>query len=151
MGDLQFKTVQVAVTVIQSGQKILTVYNPKWGSFTLPMTKRRQWQDPSADNGTRDEEWADAAARAAAEWLGRTFGDFPEPLLEIADFQQSDREGTWKWFRLMVFRILLDRQERLVDGAIAEWLADDEFQPNRRPISDTARHVIAELKLHDLL
>jgi hypothetical protein len=33
----------VAVTVITRGQQILAVYNPDWGDFTLPMTKRRVW------------------------------------------------------------------------------------------------------------
>src|SRR5437868_6979168 len=40
--------VDVAVTVIARGALLLAVYNPSWGAFTLPMTKRRQFHpEPS--------------------------------------------------------------------------------------------------------
>ena len=59
----------VAVAMIKNGEHILAVYNDKWSSFTLPMTKLRQWEDPNTTAGKRIEAWHDAAIRAVQNGL----------------------------------------------------------------------------------
>jgi hypothetical protein len=93
--------------------------------------------------GDHEERWIEAAARAAAEWLGRTCE--PEFLDEFGEWQQSDRDGIWKRYNLQCFRVPVEDEPRLVAGAIAEWLTPADFL-SRLPISPTARHVIAKLK-----
>lgn len=147
MGNHQFPMVDVAVTVIMHGKYFLAVYNRDWGAFTLPMTKRRRYEDPNVEGGIREEEWVHAASRAAAEWTGRTSTSGPKVLLEIAEFRQGDRDGKWKRYHFQVFLLPLDEKPSLVPGAIAEWLTPDDFlNKNRQPISPTARHLIQELK-----
>jgi hypothetical protein len=86
----------------------------------------------------------DAAARAAAEWLGRTCD--PEPLLDDpGEFQQSDRDGTWRRYHFQAFRVPVKGHPDLVPGAVGEWLTPDEFL-TRRPISPTARQLIGKLQ-----
>src|SRR3990170_4145042 len=98
----QFEEVDVAAVLIEQGERILAVYNPQWMTFTLPMTKRRRWTDPKIPPAHREEEWVDAAARAAAEHLGKTITRL-KFRKDIAKFQQSDREGTWKRYHIQVF------------------------------------------------
>jgi len=140
--------VDVAATLITHGDRILAVYNPKWGSFTLPMSKRRSWENVAAkEKAVTIEDWEDTAVRAAAEWLGCTVTQKPEFLLEAAEFQQSDRDAKWKRYRLQAFKVTVD-DPAAVQGGNCEWLSVDELlDENRRPISPTARYVIAELRL----
>jgi hypothetical protein len=139
-----FALLEVAVTLITEDQRILAVYNANWAAFTLPMTKRRAWRDPRAPKQLHAEEWLDAAARAAAEWLGRTC--VPEFVFDDkGDYQQSDRDGTWKRYHFQVFRLRLQEEPKLVNGAVTEWLTAAEFL-DRRPISNTARYLIKRLQ-----
>lgn len=145
----EFPLLDVAVTLIVQGGRILAVYNPAWGSFTLPMTKRREWYDPKVPKSRHAEDWLDAAARAGAEWLGSTCS--PELLFEDnGDYQQSDRDGQWKRYHFQVFRLSIEGEPRLATGAIAEWLKPAEFF-ERRPISPTARYLIGKLQEENLL
>jgi hypothetical protein len=141
--------VDVVATLVMKADRILAVYNDKWGSFTVPMTKRRSWEDASAEKGVeRVEEWEDAAIRAAAEWMGRTTTKRPEFLSEVGEFQQSDRDGKWKRYHLRAFRLQVDDSVNPPSAKIAEWLrAEDFVDEKRNPISPTARHIIAELQL----
>lgn len=145
----EFPLVEVAVTLITRGDQILADYNPKWGSFTLPMTKRRTWIDPAVAKNHHEEDWLDAAARATVEWLGRTC----EPTLllkDLGEYQQSDRDGTWRRYQFRIFRVPVQGETALVPGAIAEWLTPAEFQ-SRRPISPTAQYLIAKLQENEKL
>jgi hypothetical protein len=117
------------------------------------MSKRREWKDPEARQGsTRMEEWDDAAVRAAAEWLGRTVDEKPHLLLDMAEFQQSDRDATWKRYHFQVFELAVDKQREPPPSRVVEWLTPAQIMDERRrPISPTARHVIAELTSRSLL
>jgi len=139
----------VAVALIMKGDRILVVYNEKWGAFTLPMSKRRTWTDPSSkEGGERVEDWEDAAIRAATEWTGCTSKNAPEFLLDLAEFQQSDRDAKWKRYHLEVFKVAVGDDLEIPSGRVTEWLeADDIVDEERNPISPTARHIVAELKL----
>jgi len=143
----------VVVVLLMKGEKILSVYNQNWGSFTLPMSKRRTWQDPeSAEGSEHVEDWEDAAIRAAAEWLRKTMTGKPEFLLDMSEFQQSDRDAKWKRYHIQVFKISMESTEGVGGGRAVEWLTADEFiDEHRCPMSPTARHVMNELKLRGLV
>jgi hypothetical protein len=145
--ELEYPLVDVAVTLIVRGGRILAVYNRPWSAFTVPMTKRRCWQDPSIPPAAREEDWVEAAARAAAEWLGCTSTTPPQFLADIAEWRQGDRDGVWKRYHFQVFKVELKEGDETSAGAICEWLSPDQFlDENRRPISPTARHLIKELQ-----
>lgn len=138
----------VAVALIEAGERVLVVYNDEWKAFTLPMTKRRDWTDPGMPAAPeRQEEWIEAAARAAAEWLGRTL--MPQeiadpPIVNDSEYAQSDRDGTIKRYHFQIFEVKIDKGERLAPGAVVEWLTLEEIA-TRRPISPTTRYLIGLL------
>lgn len=141
--------VDVAVSLIMKGDRILVGYNDKWGAFTLPMSKRRTWTDPSSkEGGEQTEDWEDVAIRAATEWTGCTTSAAPEFLVDLAEFQQSDRDTKWKRYHLQVFKVDAGDDLEIPSSRVAEWLTADEIaDESRRPISPTARHIVAELQL----
>ena len=147
---LSIPIVEVAVNVIFRPGLILTVYNDKWGAFTLPMTKRRRWQDPTRSRGIRNEPWRDAAVRAATELLGRTFApsELPSLLMKVEKaYQQSDRDGIWKEYRFQVFSMNLHPNERLLDNVTAEWLDPGDILDGKiRPVSETAQFILLQLR-----
>jgi ADP-ribose pyrophosphatase YjhB (NUDIX family) len=132
--------VDVAVVVITRGQRLLTVFNSSWGSFTLPMTKLRIWDDPSVPSSRREETWIQAAARAAAENMGRTISfDELEFMADLPEFRQGDRDGIWKRYHFQVFRLTLSESAELKTRGIVEWLTVEELLDSKRaPISPTA-------------
>jgi len=141
--------VEIATTLVCCGGKILSVYNDRWGAFTLPMSKRRRWQDPrTKEEAERVEDWDDAAVRVAAEWLGHTLTDKPRLLTDLAEFQQSDRDERWKRYHVQVFQVDAQNEKAVAPNRIVEWLLPDQIvDEERRPISPTARYIISELKL----
>ena len=145
--------VEVAVALVRSGDEILTVYNPKWEAFTLPMTKRRRWKDPDESVANEHEEdWADAAARAAVECVGRTVSIPAEPLHVITDLEHSGRTREWKHYRVHVFEVRLNKPAELVQGLVVQWLTVEELLDEcRRPISPTAREVVRQLRANHKL
>lgn len=140
-----FPRPELAVTIIavEDSDRILTTFNPRWGSFTLPMTKRKSWIDPQAPAGNRQEDLVMTATRAAAEALGRTLdkATLPHALLKEIDYRQSDSEGIWKVYSLYLFGLKVPQATGLAPGIIGEWLNPTGFR-NRDPISPTARYVI---------
>ncbi len=147
MSPVQLQPVDVAVALIKHRGCVLAVYNPKWGSFTLPMTKRRQeHEDPAVHRPKPEEGWTDAAIRAASEWLGRTMTAEPEFLCDIPKFDQTDHDGVWRRYSMKVFVLALEAEPDLAHGANTEWLTlEDLADEKRRPISPTARRVASEL------
>lgn len=140
----------IAAVIVSSGGKILTVFNERWGAFTIPMTKVRAWKDPvEKEAPERQEEWMDAAMRAAAEVLGRTVeGNEFEFLMDVSEFQQSDRDSRWKRYRMKAYGISPTGRVGVPSNAVTQWLTPEEIMDeNRGPISPTARHAIAELQL----
>lgn len=134
----------VAAVLITQGSKVLLVYNEKWGSFTLPMTKRRVWDDPKIPVAHREESWNTAAARAAAEALGKTVTGL-EFLVDIPKYSQGDREGTWKRYHFQLFKLAVPKSAQLKPGTIGEWLTVEEIVDNGRgPISPTAIELVPQ-------
>ena len=140
----------VAATVITTpDKKILAVYNPLWGSYTLPMTKQRA-----------HEEWRTAAIRAATECLDVLFSSDsklkdvkpnellapPELYLRTGGHKQSDRSEEKKTYHFQVFGLELESKPLLAPGIIAKWLTVDRFLDKKlEPISWTARYLIERL------
>lgn len=149
----QFPEIEVGVAIIRHQGKVLLVYNPRWGAFTLPMSKRHERADPRLPDGRHVESYQSAAARAAAEVLGRTVPAFPsEPAFVLPKFDQSDSDGQWKRYCFQAFELELpadfdpQRPGSLAPGAVVEFLTDVEVgDMSRMPISDTARDLIAQL------
>ena len=148
-----FPDVQVAVVVVMCGDRILTYYNPRWEAFTLPMTK---WQP--------QEPWINAAARAAAECLGRPLDeseiipvpDFSvphalqkafdaDPYLHVDIAQQSLRNGVERIYHFKVFTVNLKAEGPLADGCIGGWLTIDEMlEGHQRPLSPSVEPLIRQ-------
>lgn len=154
----ELPTVFVAVSVITWGELILAVYNPKWGSFTLPMTKHRRLVDRKA-RVMRDEHWPTTAARAAAEWTGALFSSATassapglslvslKHLLTTVRVIQGDRDGKVKAYNFRVYGLDFVTEPQLVPGSVTTWLTADRFlDENLCPISDTARLITGWLR-----
>ncbi len=137
--------VDVAVTVVYHGEQLLLVHNPSWGAFTLPMTKIRTKSAGLDAGAERREAGSDAALRNVAEVLGKTTQREAGLLCDMPELQQSDRSGRVQHYHLEVFGFPVE-EGVVPPGLIAEWLARDEvLDPGRRPISPTARRVVARL------
>ena len=150
----------VAAVVVRCRDRILLVHNPKWGAFTLPMTKQRESADPKTGK-VKAEPWPNAAARAAGEWLGSLFyldGKTKKTVLpglplaslkritEMAGVLQSDRDGLLKAYNIRVYGIQFDVQPSLIHGSNSCWLTADEILDERLgPISRTARLIVKPL------
>ena len=148
MAKSELPVVEVSVALITWRRRILSVFNPRWGAFSLPMTKRRQWIAPRAPKSPRTEDWLAAATRAAAEALGRTLsaGRINGPVLRLNGYTQSDSDGLLKEYHFRVFHIPVDATVELLGGAVTEWLLTAQFaDPDRVPISPTARLLVAKL------
>lgn len=140
------RQVDVAVGLVTHGSDILLVYNNKWAAFTLPMTKRRVWQDPLIPDQIRYEELKDAAVRAVSEDIGRTIAMPAEFLVDLDVRQQSDRDGKYKDYHYHVFRFAFDTLPELRLGKPSQWLTTDQvLDANRGPITASARTILTEL------
>jgi hypothetical protein len=138
--------IDVAVVAVTRGARLLMAFNSSWGSFTLPMSKRRLFADPNLPPAKREEAWNEAAARAAAEALGQTIPlKQLELVADIPEYRQSDRNGEWKRYHFQVFRLALPEDVAVKGTVPVEWLTVKELlDPNRAPISPTARDLIPQ-------
>jgi hypothetical protein len=147
----EFPPIEAVTVLIKKGDQVLLVFNEKWSSFTLPMTKIRQWQDPNIPAAHREEQPVDAAARAVAECLGQTTLVDPKPvegISKIRGLRQGDRDGVWKSYSFHVFELALNDDQEPWHGIRTEWLPIDEvLNEKRRAISPTARDIIREVTL----
>jgi hypothetical protein len=144
--DSPIAAVDVVVTVIYHGDRVLLVYNPRWGAFTLPMTKLRQWPFGEKPTPARIEKEDDAAMRNVGECLGRTYVEAPTRLHEdIIALEQGDRESRSKRYQYRIFGFPVATAEH-APGIAAEWLRVDEIlDEERRPISKTAESLVGQL------
>ena len=68
-------------------------------------------------------------------------------LVKVPEYQQSDRDGTWKRFSFNVYTMSVDDATPLVAGTNVDWLTADELlDETRRPISKTARDLICQAR-----
>ncbi|HUG92276.1 MAG TPA: hypothetical protein VML55_15660 [Planctomycetaceae bacterium] len=150
--------VEVAVTLIRNQDRLLLVYNDRWGAFTLPMSKRRVPEGAAAADDSEAESWLDAAARPVAECLGRL--SRPRPVLEdfLPEGHFSLRRRAHAIYRYRVFEVLVEEGDRVVARTANQWLTAREIVSGEfHPISPTAveiirydqvyRHVFAGLEI----
>ena len=144
---MKCENVEVVATVIVQRGRLLALFNPRWGAFTFPMSRRKQFLDPTVSKAATPEKLERAAARVAAEVLGRSFapGEFPRLLCEIKDFEQSDADGIWKLYHIQVFGLTLPSDDKPVPGLITEWFARDDFK-KREPVTHTARFLLDRME-----
>jgi 8-oxo-dGTP pyrophosphatase MutT (NUDIX family) len=144
--DNELTQEQVAVTVIYCEQSILLVYNPRWGAFTLPMTKLRRWQYGPSTGPARVEYWDDAAMRNVGECLGIVSTEKPKLLMDIHDLRQSDWDAQPKHYLLQVFGFPVQGQS-VAPGMACQWLPAKAIGDAQcRPISPTARDLVHRLE-----
>lgn len=156
------ESVFVAAVLVTWGEHILSVFNPKWGEFTLPMTKQRKLVDTETAFTTL-EPWKNAAARAASEALGVIFcpeghdGAQCESILSLpfeqrlitARIAQSDRDGEIKAYQFHIYELPFVDNDRpqMVPGSVTTWLTSEQIlDTNLRPISFTARSIVGALQ-----
>jgi hypothetical protein len=151
MSGKQIESVEVVATLVVQGKKILAVFNPRWGAFTFPMSRRKFFKDSDVSEAATPEKLDRAAARVAAEVLGRSFApsDFPTPSVEIKNFEQSDADGIWKLYTIHVFTLKLSEGTHVAPGVVAEWLTPKELQ-SREPVTHTARFVLRRMEEQSL-
>lgn len=146
--------VDVVVTVIYRGDQILLVFNPLWGTFTLPMTKLRRWPYGTASNTARVEDATDAAMRNVGEYLGTSSTDEPQRWLgdeKLVEHVQGDRDSISKRYIIQVFGFVAPSTD-LAPGVCGQWLPINEIlDERRRPISPTARFVMQHLQAQAIL
>lgn len=149
---MQFPKVEVSAVAIVRDGRILAVYNSAWGAFTLPMTKRREWQDSKVQGKKLEEPWEHAASRAVAEVIGKSVVGMQRLPSQPPGLTQSDRTGEIKDYQAATFRYDLSPGVEPKADVIDEWLTLEEWlDPKRMPISPTAVHILkhaeAEAKL----
>ncbi|OWK43752.1 hypothetical protein [Fimbriiglobus ruber] len=152
--SLPYPVIEVAVVLITDprGERLLADYNPDWGGFTLPMTKRR-------NPGHADEPWAQeaesplaAATRAAVEVLGRPLPPdrLPVPLpFELPPWEVSLRDGGWKRYTRWPFALVADGTPHPLPGHVALWLTPAEFE-KYEPISPTVSQILGAIPFVDV-
>ncbi len=152
MSEKRILNVEVVATLLQQRAKFLLVFNPRWGAFTFPMSKRKFFRDSAVSQAVTPEKLEHAAARVAAEVLGCSFRpkDFPRALVSIKGFEQSDADGVWKLYEFHVFGLKLRKEKRLVPGLIAEWMSPKEIL-SCEPVTRTARYLLQRLEEKGLL
>jgi hypothetical protein len=137
----------VAVALIKNDGRILLVFDPNWGAFTLPMTRRRVWKD-DAGALLGSEAWESTAGRAAAEVLGRTCRVKPIAIPDEVIHGRSWRDGRIKDYHYRMFMVH-DVEPAPLPDTRAEWLTPEEItDPARHPISETAFVLIEYCREH---
>ena len=135
----------VALVLDEAGQKFLWIWNPRWRSFTLPMSKVGAW---AGIKGANPEAAAiEAAERAAAEAIGvpvivhhaRTLDPIPE---------RSGRDGRLKSYQYEAFRAGPHARftGQLDIRQPHAWLAGHEvFSGEVRPLAPASVKVLEQL------
>ena len=137
--------IDAVATVIHREGSLLVVFNEAWGAFTLPMTKLRCWPFGLAGDHEQWELGSHAAMRNVGECLGITTVQCGGLLADVGDIRQSDRNGKIHHYQFQVYGFPTDRQQTAA-GVTAHWLTPDEIlDPERSPISPTARVLVERL------
>jgi 8-oxo-dGTP pyrophosphatase MutT (NUDIX family) len=131
--------VEVAVAVVTDASKrVLLIFNDRWGSFTLPMSRRRRGPEAS-------EPSTGAAVRAAAEALGVPVRLAGDGHARLPVRLQSGRELRDKIYSYRIFHIeshpefddrLQIRQPYL--WLSPHWILSGAYEP----ISESARFIL---------
>ena len=121
------------------------VRNSDWG-FTLPMTKLRRRKLGIDRAGTQWKLGEDAAMRNVADCFQMTSTQLPNLLLDVGGVRQSDRTDDIQFHQFHVYCFEFGGPN-LPAGVVGEWRDSEEIlNPQRRPISPTARLLVGRIK-----
>src|SRR5688572_19902230 len=125
-----FPQIETSVVLIERAGKILAEYNPKWQSFSLPVSKLRRRL--GCGEPTRETP-LDAAIRAAARAMGRPLSPsrLPEPVpLDGAEaaYLRSGRDQQTKRYTYHLFTLHApDAPLRHALGWHTLWMRYEDF------------------------
>jgi hypothetical protein len=142
-------TIDVAVTLIRNSKnQVLLVYSQQWGSYTLPMTKRRQPAPGDSESVREEEDWLDAVARNVVECLGRPATPTPVLKTPVPESHFSKREQVTKDYLFHVFEERFREDAANADRVTAKtphvWATPEQILKRQiRPLSHTAHDLIA--------
>ncbi len=141
-----YPLVDVAAVLIldATGKKLLVDYNPRWGGFSLPMTKLGAVPAAVPQGASAPEPADRAAVRAASEVLGRPIAPADRPVRlnhDVPPYHQSGNDGEWKRYHYHLFALKAAFTPQPLPGHVAVWLTPDELA-SHEPVSPTARHVL---------
>ncbi len=151
MATQPFPDVYVKAVAITRSGSILTVFNERWGSFTLPMSKTRTWADAENPKVTIKEDAEVTAIRATVEALGHPLAKHQIPkrhaVHTLDPFNQSGRDGEWKCYHIEVFHLELDPSDipRPIGGAPLAWMTLEQMEA-LEPVSDTALYIARAIR-----
>lgn len=147
-----FPLVDVAVVLVTDarGERLLADYNAHWQCFSLPMTTVGELPGAAPGAAGTPEPPSRAAARAAAEVLGRPLppGVMTRLNVDIPPYQRSGRDGTWKRYSYEIYALKAADPHPL-PGHAAVWLTPGELQEGE-PVSPTVRHILTAVSLADV-
>ena len=143
-----FPCVEVSIVLLERDGMILAEYNPKWETFSLPMSRLRRRLAP----GTPVRETPlEAAIRAASKALGRPLAadrlpqavdlDVPAQVLLRSGSDQQTKRYTYHVFALRVSLLA----PRHAHGRHTLWMRREDFLTHR-PVSATAVHLMRHLR-----
>ena len=142
-----YPLVEAAVVLItdRDGRYLLD-FNDSWSSFTFPTTKLHDVPTMAPGVPTKPEAQPVAAARAAAEVLGRPIDPKAlKPLtIEVPPYAQSGRDGDWKRYTFRLFTLKVTGEPKPLPGHAAVWLTRSELE-SLEPISPTVRTILAAM------
>ena len=141
-----FPVIQVAVTIVQRADFYLVEYNPKWESFSLPMSRQRRVMTAGVAVTETPET---AAVRAAAKVLGRPLNaaQFPRlvPLRSPYARLRSGRDGKTKDYRYSVFAMRVsDPVVRHSLGWHTLWMRPEDLATHI-PVSESVKLLLKHL------
>jgi hypothetical protein len=151
MSGSAYPDVYVKAVAITRGDSILTIFNEKWGAFTLPMSKPRSCPHPDRPDEMVEEKPEVTAIRATVEALGRPLGPHELPrrhaVHTLDPFHQGGRDGAWKCYHIELFQLELDPGDapRPLGGAPMAWMTFEQMQ-TLKPVSETALYIARSMK-----
>ncbi len=141
--------IHLAVAVVVYDGKFLVTWNSSWGTFSLPITKIRQWHLGNGHLDPTSETALQAAVRAAAEGLERPLlqSEIPSDAteLELQPYShRSFRDGQWKRYGREVFVFEVKSAEPLQRCVPGSWISPSEIT-TLQPLSPTVDEVVSAL------
>lgn len=146
MAEPEFPRVDVVVSILRnSDRQLLWIWNDHWGSFSLPMTKRRRGDSVNVTESPRY-----AAVRVGAETMGVPVR-IREQWVSIPELLVSERDYTIKHYAYDVFLVephsAFDQPDQWTIRSPHIWLTphralSGEFEPLSKSALAIARALI---------
>jgi hypothetical protein len=151
MSETAYPDVYVRVVAITRGESILTIFNEKWGGFTLPMSQMRKRPDARNPQELVEEDPETTAIRVMVEALGRPLASDERPrrhaVHTLDPFIQSGRDGIWKCYHYEVFQFELSPDEvpKPYGGVPMAWMTPEEMK-TLKPVTTSAIYIVTAMK-----